>query len=100
MSTAWKTKHGMFRVRRDAPTLAEAIVAAQGLADDVASQVEIAAALMNMPPDAVRSEVLKARGPQMTMIRATAPSRTGAPARSVVVEHRPSRRAVRPALAR
>lgn len=92
MSEVWSTKHGKFRVRRDPPTLAEAIIAAQGIADDVAGQIEIAASLMNVDPEKVRAEVLKARGAQTIVSRPPAPGRHG-PARSVVVERRPSRRA-------
>ena len=39
----WKTKYGPRRVKNDAPTLGEAIVAAQGLSDDIDEQAEIAA---------------------------------------------------------
>jgi hypothetical protein len=46
--------------RVDPPALEEAIVAAQGLTDDVESQIEIAAQLMGMPEDEVRPEVMKA----------------------------------------
>jgi len=46
--------------RIDPPALEEAIEAAQGLTDDVDSQVEIAAQLMGMPEDEVRPAVLKA----------------------------------------
>ena len=56
---AWKTKYGPRRVRVEAPTLGEAIFAAQGLTDDPAEQTEIAAALMGLPPDKVRAEMPK-----------------------------------------
>ena len=49
--------------RVDPPALEEAIAAAQGLTDDVESQVEIAAQLMGMPEDEVRPAVLKAAVP-------------------------------------
>jgi hypothetical protein len=42
------------RVRREPPTVDEAIVAAQGLTDEVEQQVEIAAELMGLPHDEVR----------------------------------------------
>jgi len=48
MSEVWKTKYGFRRVRRDPPTLAEAIAAARGLTGDVQQQVEIAASLMDL----------------------------------------------------
>jgi hypothetical protein len=43
---AWKTKYGPRRVRHEAPTLEEAIAAAQGLCEELDQQAEIAAALM------------------------------------------------------
>ena len=42
------------RVRRDPPTLEEAVVAAQGLSDDIEQQVEIASGLMGIPQEEVR----------------------------------------------
>src|SRR3984893_4012237 len=91
MSGVWKTKYGPRRVRRDPPTLAEAIAAARGLTDDVQQQVEIAAALMDLPPDQVRSEVLKAASPRKDVNTVAFVGRSGAP-RTVVVERKPSRR--------
>jgi hypothetical protein len=93
MSEVWKTKYGPRRVRRDPPTVAEAVAAARGLTDDVQEQIEIAASLINLPPEQVRPEVLKAA----TTMRKDAAStvafvgRAGAP-RTVVVERVPSRR--------
>lgn len=46
--------------RVEPPSLEEAITAAQGLTDDVESQIEIASQLMGMPEDEVRPVVLKA----------------------------------------
>ena len=51
------------RTRHEPPTLQEAIVAAQGLADDLDGQVSIAAQLMGLPEGDVRSAVLQARIP-------------------------------------
>jgi hypothetical protein len=85
MSEVWKTKYGPRRVRRDPPTVAEAVAAARGLTDDVQEQIEIAASLIDLPPDQVKPEVLKAA----TTMRKEA----GAP-RTVVVERVPSRRPV------
>jgi hypothetical protein len=90
----WKTKFGTRRVRDDAPTLAEAIAAAQGLSDDLNAQVEIAAALIGMTHSEVRAELLK-----VAPVSAAAPKTqsvvfTGsamAP-RTIVVERKPSRR--------
>ena len=47
-------------IRFEAPTLDEAIFAAQGLASDVEGQTQIAAMLMGMPESEVRAAVLKA----------------------------------------
>jgi hypothetical protein len=49
------------RVRRDPPTLEEAVFAAQGLSDDLRGQVEIAAGLMGVPEEEVRPLVAAAR---------------------------------------
>jgi hypothetical protein len=72
--------------------VAEAVAAARGLTDDVQEQIEIAASLMDMPPEQVKPEVLKAA----TLTRKEANTvafvgRAGAP-RTVVVERVPSRR--------
>lgn len=92
MSEDWQTKYGTRRVRRDPPTLEEAIFAATGITDDLDSQAEIAAALMGMPLDVVQSEVKKAaraavRSPTTRVIA----GEQGAQ-RSVVVERRVVRR--------
>ena len=91
MSEVWKTKYGPRRVRHDPPTLAEAIAAARGLTDDVQEQIEIAASLMDLPPDQVRPEVLKAASPRKDVNTVAFVGRSGAP-RTVVVERVPSRR--------
>ena len=49
MSEDWNTKYGTRRVRRDPPTLEEAIFAAVGITDDLDAQAEIAASLMGLP---------------------------------------------------
>jgi hypothetical protein len=49
------------RVRRDPPTLEEAVFAAQGLSDDPRQQVEIAAGLMGVPEDEARPVVAAVR---------------------------------------
>ncbi|HLN08718.1 MAG TPA: hypothetical protein VK281_07150, partial [Xanthobacteraceae bacterium] len=59
MSTVWKTKYGLRRVKRDAPTVAEAIFAARGLTDSPKEQAEIAASLMGLPVEQVTVEVMK-----------------------------------------
>jgi hypothetical protein len=89
MSVVWNTKYGTRRVRHDPPTLKEAILAAQGLTDQLLEQVEIAAALMDLPVDEVRAELLKnaplRKAEQIVTSNGRAP-------RMVVVERKPSRR--------
>jgi hypothetical protein len=59
MSEDWNTKYGTRRVRRDPPTLDEAIFAAIGITEDPEEQAEIAAALMGLPLETVQAEVKK-----------------------------------------
>src|SRR4029078_1829680 len=56
MSEDGNTKYGTRRVRRDPPTLEEAIFAAVGITDDQAQQAEIAAALMGPPYEEALAE--------------------------------------------
>ena len=95
MSEVWKTKYGSRRVRRDPPTVAEAVAAARGLTNDVREQVEIAAALIGLPSEQVKPEVLKAAAIHASVRKnvntVAVIGRSGAP-RAVVVERKPSRR--------
>ena len=59
MSEDWNTKYGTRRVRRDPPTLEEAIFAAVGITEVQQQQAVIAAALMGLPYDDVLTEVKK-----------------------------------------
>jgi hypothetical protein len=87
MSEDWNTKYGPRRVRRDPPTLEEAIFAAVGITDDQEAQAEIAASLMGMPLEVVQAEVRKlGRSAARTQTRVIA-GEQGAQ-RSVVVERR------------
>ena len=81
----WNTKYGPRRVKHDPPTLQEAIFAAKGIADDLASQVEIAASLIGLPQDQVRAELLKSRSGTLGPVQSIATGRGGAQ-RTVVVE--------------
>ncbi|MBI5132144.1 MAG: hypothetical protein HZA66_22095 [Rhodopseudomonas palustris] len=92
MSEDWNTKYGVRRVRRDPPTLEEAIFAAMGITDDLESQAEIAASLMGLPVEQVQSEVRKA-GRAAARTTRVITGEQGAQ-RSVVVERRVSRRIV------
>lgn len=93
MSTVWNTKYGPRRVRYDPPTLKEAIIAAQGLTDDLQQQAEIAAALMELPVEEVRAELVKLAPPRNSTRIVTSGGREGAE-RTVIVERKQSRRVV------
>ena len=54
MSTTWNTKWGARRVRKDPPTIEEALIAAEALTADPAHRVEIAASLMGVSIDEVQ----------------------------------------------
>jgi hypothetical protein len=88
MSEIWETKYGLRRVRRDPPTVDDAVLAAQGLTEDLEGQIEIVAALMSVPAEQARRAVLKMRRPDS---RLTIPGRGGL-ARAVVVERKSPRR--------
>lgn len=89
MSDVWNTKDGRRRVRRDPPTLDEAVLAAQGLTDEVAAQVEIVMALMPVTPEQAKGAVLR-MGQRKDLDRITLAGRGGTP-RAVVVERRAPR---------
>jgi hypothetical protein len=90
---AWNTKYGPRRVRRDPPTLQEAIFAARGLTDSLQAQAEIAASLMGLPVESVRAEVLKSAPDRAASTRVIAGDRGAR--RAVVVERRTTRRPTR-----
>lgn len=91
MVGAWKTKYGMRRVRRDDPTLDEAIFAAKGLTGNLQEQAEIAASLMSLPIEKVMPEVIKARGIRNKVDTIAFTHREGTQ-RAVIVERKPTRR--------
>ena len=78
------------KTRHDPPVLEEAIAAAQGLTDQVASQIEIAAQLMGLPEDEVRAQVQTAQA--QTRPKVSVPVRDRRT--PVVVVERRSRRAL------
>ena len=97
MSEVWETRDGMRRVRRDPPTLEEAVFAAQGLTDDLHEQAEIVASLMPIGAEEARSAVLRLRQrPDVGRItvsgRLSRQGGHGNAARAVVVERRVPRR--------
>ena len=79
MSEDWNTKYGSRRVRRDPPTLDEAIFAAIGITDDQEAQAEIAASLMGLPIESVTAEVKKGRAPAAALLDAGDRGRARAP---------------------
>ena len=93
MSDVWNTKDGRRRVRRDPPTVEEAVLAAQGLSDDLQEQVEIVASLMELPPEEARGAVLR-MGHGKAVSRVTIAGRGPGATRAVVVERRTARRTV------
>ena len=74
------------RVRHEPPTLDEAVIAAQGLADNVEQQVTIVAGLMDLPEDEVRPTVLSA--PRTRIVPRAARGMTMTPSPAVVVVRR------------
>ena len=81
------------RVRREPPTVDEAIVAAQGLTDELDQQVAIAAELMGMPAAEVRPLVQAAANPRpgrerLSSERLVVRGPSARPTRVVVVERR------------
>jgi hypothetical protein len=100
MSQTWDTKDGRRRVRRDPPTIDDAVLAAQCMAeDDIDAQVEIVMSLMGVKAEDARTAVLKNnQRKDKEAARFTIAGRSGAP-RTVVVERRTTRRPMlRPAV--
>ena len=93
VSEVWETKDGLRRVRRDPPTLDDAVLAAHGLTEDLEGQIEIVAALMSVTAEEARRAVLNTRRPDSLLTIAG----RGGIARAVVVERKSPRRvAVQP----
>jgi hypothetical protein len=93
MSDIWDTKDGRRRVRRDPPTVEEAVQAAQGLTEELNEQIEIVASLMDVSSDEARGAVLRL-GQRKDVNRFTIAGRAGSQ-RAVVVERRIVRRPLR-----
>jgi hypothetical protein len=62
MSKTWKTKYGSRRVRVEPPTIEEALFAAEGLTAGLEQQIRIAAILMQLPLEQVRTEAQRILG--------------------------------------
>jgi hypothetical protein len=93
MAATWKTKWGLRRVRHEAPTIEEALIAAEAMSDDVTQRAEIAASLMGLPVAEVQT--LAAKQAAKTRGRA---SLVAGRTRAVVVEYKRPR-SMRPAAA-
>ena len=91
---AWKTKYGPRRVRQEAPTLEEAIAAAQGLSEELDEQAEIAAALMGLPYDEVHAALLKTAPSRKDLKTSVVFAGPASAPRTIVVERKPSRRVI------
>ncbi len=57
MSDVWETKDGRRRVRRDPPTIEEAVLAAQGLTEELRERIEIVASLIDTPSPVISSRL-------------------------------------------
>jgi hypothetical protein len=92
MAATWKTKWGVRRVRRDTPTIEEALIAAESLANDPGQRAEIAASLMGVPVDEVRvlaaKQAAKTRGRASLVAASTLTSSTGTPMREAAISAR------------
>jgi hypothetical protein len=104
VTEVWDTKDGRRRVRRDPPTVEDAVLAAQGLTDEPSEQVEIVASLMEISVEEARGAVLRMgqRKDVDHITVATRPTRPGqlSVPRAVVVERRAPRRVVQSRSAR
>ncbi len=91
MSTVWNTKWGPRRVRKEPPTIDEALIAADAIASDPAQKIEIAASLIGAPLEDVKAYA--ARQSAQTRGRST---RVTGRTRAVVVEYKRPRTMSRP----
>jgi hypothetical protein len=89
---AWYTNYGFRRVRHEAPTLEEAIAAAQGLSDELNEQAKIAASLIGLPHDQVRTELFKVAPPRKGVIKSVAFAGPASAPRTIAVERKLPRR--------
>jgi hypothetical protein len=92
MSGVWNTKFGPRRVRQEPPTLEEAVAAASDLTDDPQQQAEIAASLMDVPVDQVRTAVNRASAQRKRQVGTVGVTARGGVQRAVVVERKVARR--------
>ena len=83
MNTVWKTKWGPRRVRKEPPTIEEALIAVEALTDDPAQRIELAASLIGAPVEEVKAFA----GKQAAHSRGRATLVSGR-TRAVVVEYK------------
>lgn len=81
-----RDKSAKLRVKKEPPTLEEAMFAAAGLTDDLDQQIEIAATLMGLPLEADAVKALKAARPRAKVVDMT--SARGKVGRAVLVERK------------
>jgi hypothetical protein len=55
MSTVWNTKWGPRRVRKEPPTMDEALIAAEAMTSDPQAKIELAASLIGAPIEDVKA---------------------------------------------
>jgi len=91
MNVTWNTKWGPRRVRKEPPSVEEALIAAESLTGDFGQKVEIAASLMGLP-----LEEVKALAAKQAMRSRGRPSLVAGRSRAVVVEYKRPRM-IRPA---
>jgi hypothetical protein len=59
MSTVWNTKWGPRRVRKEPPTMDEALIAAEAMTSDPQAKIELAASLIGAPIEDVKAYAAK-----------------------------------------
>ena len=91
MSTVWNTKWGPRRVRKEPPTLEEALIAAEAITTDPDQKAEIAASLIGAPVEDVKAYAAK----QSSQNRGRSTLVNGR-TRAVVVEYKRPRTISRP----
>lgn len=82
---------GPLRPKKNPPTIAEALFAAQSLTSDPAEQISFAAALMNISPEEVRPYLLKLLAAQRQATHITPQNHRGRERLVVVEKTRSSR---------
>jgi hypothetical protein len=97
MSVTWVTKYGVRRVRVELPTLEDALFAAEGLTADARQQIDIAAALMQVPVDQARAEAERIKKDRASRPQPREVVRGRRSSAAVVVERRSPRRLQREA---